>query len=85
MYQDLEGEDQDYGNGAYQFDDWFAKQKNDLMVKAYSPIPENFPDELWNWEACVNFLVLNISTQMFETFLSLVLCLIFFLKGSLMS
>ncbi|RCV38295.1 hypothetical protein SETIT_8G130900v2 [Setaria italica] len=48
--QDLEGEDQDYGNGAYQFDDWFAKQKNDLMVKAYSPIPENFPDELWNWE-----------------------------------
>jgi hypothetical protein len=61
----LPGEDQDYGNGAYQFDDWFAKQKKDLMVKASSPIPENFPDELWNLEACVNFLVLiKYSTQM---------------------
>ncbi|CAL4984491.1 unnamed protein product [Urochloa decumbens] len=48
--QDLEGEDQGHGNRAYQFSDWFVKQKNDLWVKAHSPIPENFPVELWNWE-----------------------------------
>ncbi|KAL6854257.1 hypothetical protein ACP4OV_019160 [Aristida adscensionis] len=44
---DLEG-----GNGkiAYCFEDWFAKQKEDLFVKASWVIPEGFPAKLWNWE-----------------------------------
>lgn len=48
--QDFEGEGPDNGNKAYKFDDWFAKQKEDLSVKAHCLAPEEFPTESWNWE-----------------------------------
>ncbi|KAL6593144.1 hypothetical protein ACP70R_049098 [Stipagrostis hirtigluma subsp. patula] len=45
--QDLGGENQGNGSIAYQFEDWFAKQKEDLLVKASCAIPEDFPSKLW--------------------------------------
>uniref|UniRef100_A0ACD5ZT35 Uncharacterized protein n=1 Tax=Avena sativa TaxID=4498 RepID=A0ACD5ZT35_AVESA len=48
--QDFNAEDSDNENLRDPFKDWFARQKQELLVKASCAIPVHFPVKLWNWE-----------------------------------